>query len=398
MWEKQYEQGRWNGLALNILSTSLDGGKRLQVSDIPYADLPDIKVMGSKANKIEVEVILIGGSSLVEANALLDNLNASPKGELEHPWLGELSLVFEAYSQKISTKRGLVTLSLKFVRDAKKTTLSITESTSTNSLEQANVVESVSSVEFVSDVENMSIAETNTLQSDFTHLIGELTGIASRLSIPSQTLTAVNQEINRALMAISSIANAPSQFAEQLSITVDSVAQAVRSGSNSMNPAVDNSRAAQSSMLALININSPSNHYNIQLIIAALKMNKDIEHLEQAPSFNILTWPKPHSVTLCDLESIATQIEARIHEVTTVSTHKSLLLFDALIELKKSVMVQRNKVEQGAKPHRYITCPHFIPALTLAQQEGHSAALIEALNPLLHPLFLSGTIAMGDNV
>ncbi|MGN2673423.1 DNA circularization N-terminal domain-containing protein [Aliivibrio fischeri] len=385
MWEKQYEQGRWNGLALNILSTSLDGGKRLQVSDIPYAELPDIKVMGSKANKIEVEVILIGSTSLVEANALLDNLNASPKGELEHPWLGELSLVFEAYSQKISTKRGLVTLS-------------ITESTSTNSLEQANVVESVSSVEFVSDVEKMSIAETNTLQSDFTHLIGELTSIASRLSIPSQTLTAINQEINRALMAISSIANAPSQFAEQLSITVDSVAQAVRSGSDSMNPAVDNSRAAQSSMLALININSPSNHYNIQLIIAALKMNKDIEHLEQAPSFNVLTWPKPPSVTLCDLESIATQIEARIHEVTTVSTHKSLLLFDALIELKKSVMVQRNKVEQGAKPHRYITCPHFIPALTLAQQEGHSAALIEALNPLLHPLFLSGTIAIGDNV
>ncbi|MUH95206.1 hypothetical protein GNP63_01395 [Aliivibrio fischeri] len=398
MWEKQYEQGRWNGLALNILSTSLDGGKRLQVSDIPYAELPDIKVMGSKANNVEIDVVLVGSASLVEANALLDNLNTFPRGELEHPWLGELSLAFDAYSQKISTKRGLVTLSLKFVRDEKKPTLSIIEDTSTNSLEQADVVEAVSSVEFASDVENMNIAETNTLQSDFTHLIGELTGIASRLSIPSQMLTAINQEINHALMAISSIANAPSQFAEQLSITVDSVASAVRSKSDSVNPAIDNSRAAQSSMLALIDLNSPSAHYNIQLVTAALKMNKDIERLEQTSSFDVLTWPKPSSVTLHDLESLTTEIDTRIDEVTGVSTLESVALFDALIELRKSVGAQYSKVEKGAKPLRYIERPRFIPALTLAQQEGNSAALIEALNPLQHPLFLSGTIAMRDNV
>ena len=60
MWEREYEQGRWNGVALNILGTSLNGGKRLQVSEIPYAELPDIKVMGSSANNIEIDVVLVG--------------------------------------------------------------------------------------------------------------------------------------------------------------------------------------------------------------------------------------------------------------------------------------------------------------------------------------------------
>lgn len=75
MWERKYEQGRWNGLTLNILSTALDGGKRLQVSEIPYADLPNIKVMGSAANKIDIDVVFVGNHSLNDANALLDNFN-----------------------------------------------------------------------------------------------------------------------------------------------------------------------------------------------------------------------------------------------------------------------------------------------------------------------------------
>ncbi len=116
MWERKYEQGRWNGLTLNILSTSIDGGKRLHISELPYVDLPSIKVMGSAASKLNLEVVLVGRNSLVDANNLLANLNKTPKGELEHPWLGELSLVFESHSQKIDTKLGLVTLSLSFVR------------------------------------------------------------------------------------------------------------------------------------------------------------------------------------------------------------------------------------------------------------------------------------------
>ncbi|WP_241907918.1 DNA circularization N-terminal domain-containing protein [Vibrio lentus] len=96
IWERQYEHARWNGLKLNILSTAFDGGKRLQVSEIPYSDLPHIKVMGTKTRTYTIEAVFVGSSSLADANALIENLEATPTGELEHPWLGELALPLQS--------------------------------------------------------------------------------------------------------------------------------------------------------------------------------------------------------------------------------------------------------------------------------------------------------------
>lgn len=394
MWQRQYERGRWNGIELNILATSLDGGKRLQVSDIPYADLPDIKVMGSSVNNLDIDVVMVGAHSLVDANALLDSLSTSPIGELEHPWLGELPLVFSSHAQKIDTKLGLVTLSLKFIRQGVRSVLSIMATTPSPQTQQADTVEAVSTTTFVADVEAMDIADTNSLQADFTHVVGELSGIANQLSIPSQTLSALNQELNSALVAISSIANAPAQFAEQLSKTIDSVADAVRSEVDSDNEAVDNSRAAQASMLAAINPDTPSAHYNTQLVVAAVKMSKDIERLEQEDTFSVLDSKGQASTILSDLSCITTAIDNQISAVTDVSTLESLALFDGLVGLAQGVAVQYDKVKKGSEPRRYLERARFIPALVLAKQENDSSPLIRALNPLLHPLFLSGVIAM----
>ncbi|ELO4022977.1 DNA circularization N-terminal domain-containing protein, partial [Vibrio fluvialis] len=60
MWERQYERGRWNGHQLNILATAIDGGQRLHVSEIPYAELPNIRVMGSKSRTIKLDVVFVG--------------------------------------------------------------------------------------------------------------------------------------------------------------------------------------------------------------------------------------------------------------------------------------------------------------------------------------------------
>ena len=95
MWERLTQEGKWNGNVLHIQSTTLDGGKRLHVSELPYADLPHIKVMGAKARTISIEVIFVGIESLVDANATVLELETNPEGTLEHPSLGELSLVFE---------------------------------------------------------------------------------------------------------------------------------------------------------------------------------------------------------------------------------------------------------------------------------------------------------------
>lgn len=397
MWERKYEQGRWNGLTLNILSTALDGGKRLQVSEIPYADLPSIKVMGSAANKIDLDVVFVGGDSLNDANALLASLNQTAKGELEHPWLGELPLVFNTYSQKINTTLGLVTLTLNFIRNTKPTSTMTTNAAATTLIEQTDAVEQLSTETFVDDVNNMGISDIRALQTDFTNFVGELTGIATRLSVPSQVLSSLNQELNSAMVAISSIANAPAQFAQQLSATIDSVANAVQSEDDAANEAVDNSRMAQASMLDSINPDTPSAHYNVQATVAAVKMSKDIAHLEETPTFTITEATTQPAITLSDINRINTQLDVCIADVTTVSTLESLALFDALTTLKENVNTQSDKVQKGSQPKSYIESARFQPALVIAHNTSHDEDLVTALNPNQHPLFLQGNIAVGVN-
>ena len=88
MWERQYKHARWNGLKLNILSIAFDGGKRLQVSEIPYAELPHIKVMGTKARTYTIEAVFVGSTYLVDVNALINNFDVEPKPDREFTILG----------------------------------------------------------------------------------------------------------------------------------------------------------------------------------------------------------------------------------------------------------------------------------------------------------------------
>ncbi len=90
---------------------------------------------------------------------------------------------------------------------------------------QSNEVVAVSSATFVADVNAASVSDMDTLRAQFTGLVTSLQGIASKLSIPSRTLSQPHQELNSAMVNISSIANAPMQFAEQLAKTVASVAK-----------------------------------------------------------------------------------------------------------------------------------------------------------------------------
>ncbi|MGR6860824.1 DNA circularization N-terminal domain-containing protein [Aliivibrio salmonicida] len=407
MWERKYEQGRWNGLVLNILSTAIDGGKRLHISEIPYADLPTIKVMGSAASNLSIDVVLVGRNSLVDANVLLANLDKTPKGELEHPWLGELPLVFETYSQKIDTKLGLVTLSLSFVRGGELPALSsiVTSGAMFDVSVQSDEVIAVSSTTFAADVDAASISDIETLRTRFTGLVTNLQGVTSRLSIPSQTLSLLNQELNSALIAVSSIANAPMQFAEQLSKTVKSVAKAVRSESKAASvsvgssgqlasEAVDNSRMAQTSMLELIDLSAPSAHLNVQIVVAAVLMSKDIAELTQRDSFDVVQSSTQPLFILNDLKRITTEMEVRIGDATRVSTLESLELFNALVVLKDGINTQIGKVIKGSVPTRHKTLPRPVPALALSYQYYSNAELVAALNPTQHPLFLRDVVAI----
>lgn len=394
MWQRQYEHARWNGLKLNILSTSFDGGQRLQVSEIPYADLPHIKVMGAKARAFTIEAVFVGASSLADANAFIDKLESNPQGELEHPWFGELSLVFEEHSVSISTKKGLVTLSIKFVRAGESP--SITASTTVRTKAQANIVESLSKQSFIEQVKVLDVSELNQVQSDTTQVLNVLVDITNRLNLADDSIKSINLTINEAFSAVSSLSTNPAEFADRLSQAIDSVAEGVQSEPGSESEAVDNSRSAQRLMLGEVKSESPTNHHNVQLVTGAVKMSKDITQLEANDSFDITLAQKQPEIIQSDLSTLAVSFDARIKDTTQVSTKESIELYDALTLLKSNVRTQQDKVTLGIKADRTVQSPHFKSALTIAHDEYTNEHIITRMNALQHPLFIRGDIAVRD--
>lgn len=394
MWERQYEHGRWNGHKLNILSTAIDGGKRLHVSEIPYADLPHIKVMGSKARNVNLEVIFVGPTSLADSNACISNLEESPEGELEHPWLGELPLVYETFSQSISTKRGVVVLSLTFLRAG--VTPTIAASTVVRSKEQARIVEQLSAKSFSHDVQAMDVAEINQTQSDVSQALNVLVDITSRLNLADDTLQSINHAINEAFSAVSSLSNQPEEFANLFSTAVDAVADGVQSEPSSASEAVDNSRNAQTLLLGQVKDKPTSNHHNVQMVTAAVKVSKDIAELEKEERFDVTTTTKQPAIIQSDLAALVSGVDDRINDVTSVSTMESMALFDSLVVLKSNVQKQHDKVVAGRTPHRTLQAPRFKPALVVAHDEYTKEKVVTAINALQHPLFMRGDIAVRD--
>ncbi|WP_418114377.1 DNA circularization N-terminal domain-containing protein [Vibrio scophthalmi] len=395
MWERQYEHARWNGHKLNILSTAIDGGQRLHVSEIPYAELPHIKVMGSKARNFNFEMVFVGPSSLADANAFIDILEKSPEGELEHPWLGELSLVYETFSQSISTKRGLVTLSLTFVRAG--TSPKLTAPTTIRAKEQANIVEALSAKTFSKDVGNMSVAEINQTQQSFTGALNTLVDITSRLNLADDTLKSIHHAINAAFSAVTSLSNRPEEFASLFSGAVNSVADGVQSEPTFINEAVDNSRSAQTLMLGQVEENATTKHHNVQMVTAAVKMNKDITELEKADTFDVTKANKQPDIIQADLAELVTGVDDRISDVTSVATMESIALFDSLVVLKSNVQKQRDKVIAGCMPHRIVQAPRCKPALAIAHDEYTKENIVTAINAFQHPLFMRGEISVRDD-
>lgn len=392
MWERQYERGRWNGHQLNILATAIDGGQRLHVSEIPYAELPNIRVMGSKSRTIKLDVVFVGADSLADANAFITNLESSPAGELEHPWLGELTLVFETFSQSISTKRGVVTLSLSFVRAGTQPT--INTSATVRVKQQASAVESVSEQSFARDVKSLSVADINQTQNDFTQSLNVLVDITHRLNLADDKLQSINSAINEAFGAISSISSAPDKFATLLSTAVDRVAEGVQSEPDSDSEAVDNARTAQQLMLGQVKEDAVTPHHNIQMVTGAVKVSKDVTRLEKQDQFDITAVNKQPAIIQSDLAALLDGIDARVRETTSVSTVESLDIFDALVALKGGIQTQHDKVIKGTAAHRVIEQPRSKPALSIAHDQYTAEPIVTAMNALQHPLFLRGDITV----
>jgi prophage DNA circulation protein len=391
MWERKTKEAKWNGNVLHIQSTTLDGGKRLQVAEMPYMDAPHIKVMGTKSRTLSIEVVFVGVNSLVDANALITELERNPEGELEHPYLGELSLVFETYSQTFSTKKGLVTLSLKFYKQGVPVTLTRIDKKSVSQLTTAVV--DASNEQFIEAVTVASPGQIDAMKFDFTTVLNALRNIANRATQSSLTLARLHRQIEDGFTAIEMIKNAPSAYTTHFNAIVSSLKDVLEGDESSERRQTSNREQTQQALIETINPDAQCSHGNIQVTVAVVLLSEELSHLSHIEQVDIASFnSQPLNKMQHNIAMIQVQLNARVDDVSKEATFERLVLVDVVGALREQVNEQANKLTDFQQTLSVIDVVSTRPLLCIAQSHACQADELTSINAIQHPLFVKGTL------
>ncbi|MBD3611122.1 MAG: DNA circularization N-terminal domain-containing protein [Hydrogenovibrio crunogenus] len=386
MWARQYEQARWNGIAFNVLKTSNEEGKRIQAKEMANSDDHYIDVLGDKIPKYSLEAVFVGENSLQEANAFRTALRKTPTGTLEHPYLGVLDLVYETSSQSISTKIGLVTLSISFVSKGKPIELPQNFAKSLDNytdpvIEQANV-------QFESQVKASNVDQLNTIKEEFGGFLSDMDAIANQL--PNTDLqNKLSQQANAAMRSVNTISANPKGFAEQVGSLMNNAADSISQSGNatSMATTIDKRLADNEQKgTALIRLHSTTTR---------LKLNKSLSAVTDSANLSDLT-SRLDGKNLTDaqnsINTLQQSLNDRYMESSASAEYDTWELVNALSDLKQQVQNQAGKLTtyQAQIKNESVYSP--TPALYLAYANDSSLDEFNGLNSVRHPLFVQGQI------
>ncbi len=385
MWDKRFDQATWNGTAFNILKTVRDGGKRLQVVELPYKDDPSIWVLGGKAKGYKIDAVFVGSQSLEDANEFESLLDANPAGRLEHPYLGELDLVYQSASMEFSTKKGLVTLSLTFVMSGPDITIPISSTTSVDLYTQDVVKHSTDL--FVKEIDSANINQLNSINVEARDFLNTLRIIANQMQRPGVDLATINNQISDGLSAISTIYNAPLSFAQHLNSALVSLTNQL----NLTSPNDDRNTASNSINFAdkrfqKIESSIQNNHFKTLATISAIDINRYVknESLSEVDFYTVEF----------EMNHLISRLKKRLVESTSQATYES---YDLVVSLNNVDYQLRKRFDQFlAIKNNATTIDVYSPApwLTLAYKLDCPFDQFISMNTISHPLFVSGTVSV----
>lgn len=387
MWDRQFEAASWNGTPFNILKTTRDGGKRLQIVEMPFKDDPAIWILGGKAKGYKIEAVFVGEHSLVDANTFEALLDSDPVGKLEHPYLGELDLVYQDSSLSFSTKKGLVTLSLKFIKQG--AAIAIPTSTSRSIETYTQTVVQHSTADFVKTVEQATPDQIATFQTEFTSMLGKLRFIANQMQRPGIILASLNRQISDGLSAISTIANAPGAFADHINATLSSLVRNVTQSNDRQQTtsATVSSASFTNDQLKKVEQNSTTNHIKTLTTMASIETNQSIKAVSLDDP-----WPLDINFAEADVKGLVSRLDQRMEEATIEATCERYELVGSLESLNSEIAKHQDQIKSILSSLKEIDVYYPNPALLLAHQYECQSEKFAGLNPGGHPLFVTGKV------
>lgn len=397
MWDRQFDQATWNGTPFNILKTDDEQGKRVDAKELPRSDHHYHEVLGDKIPSYTVEAVFVGADSLSQANAFRSELRKNPEGTLEHPYLGELELVYQTSSQSITTRKGLVKLVIKFIAQGEPVELPKSFSKSLSNY-TAPVVDQ-GNIQFEKQVKAASVDETATIQSEFDGFLDDLAYIANQLKLQDSGVD-LQKKIHSAKRSISTITNNPGAFSQQVSGVMStlvigaqpSLSRTETSGAPSNVSSIEKviekrlSDNENQRSTPIIKLHSTTARLNLNRELAAVSDSTDTDDLTQKLGGANLDYAY-QSIT-----NVKLAIEDRYRESTASADYDSLPLVDAIQALKNQVQSQLIKLDEYQQSLKTISVYSKTPSLCLAFSNDCALTEFEGLNAITHPLFMHGDI------
>lgn len=387
MWDRLYRDATWNGVPFNILKTDGDEGKRIDAQSLPYVDAPTINVMGDSIPSIKIDAVFVGNDSLVKANEFISELRNEPVGVLEHPYLGELRLVYQKSSFSFSTEKGKVSLRIEFLRQGKPVPLPKVSSKSLSSYTEPVLF--FGAQEFEEQIKRANVSEVSLVQDDYDAMISDVDYLASQ--IQTSDLDDLYNQINDAKNLVSSIAADPLLFVNNVSDMLQTFTNAMEKIQPESTQATslhitaektlkNRERSAFTSMLKL------------QTTTTQLHLNRELALVANSEDSSLITVNIDHAYR--SINQIKNTLNDRIEESTATADHKKLPLSNALIVLKDEVSKQLIKVNNYK--NNTVTTQTFSPTPSMVLSYDHELPLseFEKINTTGHPLFISGDVVV----
>ncbi|RUM91058.1 MAG: hypothetical protein DSZ27_07305 [Thiomicrospira sp.] len=391
-WDKLYDKARWNGLILNILATNRNGARRIQVDDIPNSDIPFINDLGEKAEYFQVETVFAGDNSIADSNAVIDQMKKDPKGTLEHPYLGELNLYYLTFSQKLTTKKNMVVLSLYFVAQGQEITLEGSASKTISNYTDP-VLEN-SKTEFVNEVASASPDKIATIQAEFTSLLTKVRFVANQMQRPSQLLTEFHNEILDGFNSVSSIINSPQAFVDQIGVVMDSLALNAKALTYTRQDATNptSNRKFAATELKKVEASSTTRHLKLQTTITRLKLSQAFEVASSSTTVSEASQQIQLDNALIELNELTSSLSDRLSESSSAATYDSIDLVDNLNSLNAEVFNQKSALQKLIDSIATEQVYSKTPSMLIAQIAEIDLSTFEGVNAIAHPLFISGEV------
>lgn len=397
MWDKQYDSARWNGNNFHILKTDREFGKRVQVSEIPYADEPHTEVLGSKSRTIKLEAVFVGQNSLAESNAFIDALELNPVGQLEHPYLGELDLIYQSASPSFSTKKGLVTVALEFVRLGIVVALPETEVLAIDAL-VAPVYEA-SAKQFAKDIEAATPEEVVEVKTRSEHLLSKIRSIVDQISSSASDLSSLHREISASINAIQSISINPFGFALSaigLSRNVLAIVKQINSTIPATHPA--NSRTFSMTAYRKMLREQAQTQIKLWISLGMVELSPALESVSAADNIRLLDGEMNIESAGRELRLLASTIEDRETEATSSATYESLELVDSIGSVKSAIIKQSQKIDDIESQVIDVNIAKPVSLLSLSKRYRCQIKHLENLNTIQNPAFVTGRLKVLPNV